>query len=862
MTNGTASTLILHPEGQEAIVFSLSSINPSADVTFLVDLGRLDFHEEDRVAWAYDQSGDGVRSRRVYDNLALVTFPVIIKAVSSSARRRAYKTLAEGIVNAQGGTLEYKPEGAGESALSTFYHYAPSPPPSLEDYPGNRWDSGPTSDGYFTLLVYVELQTHMLATSNPDAPQELVPATVLDNWVGDGLSSQVDIDAESIVGSWPALTRVKVTPMSGYLDHLIQSSRSSKDGDLASLVLFYEAEDAAPIAPSVAWRDIEDPGRSGGSYKRCLPNTDANGEPQGLRFTLTNPHVLQGRFAVFGVCYDDDEVVENWTHQVHLTVGTAVQEGDNRYSTSSLHAWQLLYAGEFDIPAGHLTPPAEGGYEEGPTVDWYATRASGASEFRIDGIVLVHTSGKHLSDRGTALDVKVASNGIGSDTTLYLDNLPSMQGSTPVRSYLLTTGGQFKRDLVRAPRGEYLELAPDADHTIIFLRERPVYTVINDDFSSYKANFWLALSDFDSQGDWFHSSLDDENYIEGGRALKMYGGMSLAMMHGSLYDFEIEGRFTDDDFVILRFYIHPDPDVLSLFFDFWAPDTYNGFYYEQTYPGNTVGWQTLVIKKSDMLQAGNPDWSNVRLVELYPLGELWVTFDYMTIEKADPGDANSPNVTGTAWDFQPANGQWTITEEDDEPLGNAGATLACLDTSSHRTGTALISASHPTDLQMRARVMAKRHPGQAGIRWRAETVLSSGYEQGYALEMDAGSGDLAVCEYTSGQRSVLESVTPSFALTTNRWYTMGAVVKGSRHRVYCALSSALSYDDTALFAPAHLQAALTDTSHASGRCGVLSRGTLGRFDQCVVTSLEDRFLPGDQVTVSIDAVFRTLHPFE
>jgi len=76
-----------------------------------------------------------------------------------------------------------------------------------------------------------------------------------------------------------------------------------------------------------------------------------------------------------------------------------------------------------------------------------------------------------------------------------------------------------------------------------------------------------------------------------------------------------------------------------------------------------------------------------------------------------------------------------------------------------------------------------------------------------------------------------------------------------------ALSSGLDYDDSEIFGDSHLKKSFTDATYASGKVGLMSQSTLGRFDDVVLESIEDKVVPADQITVSGQAVFRTIAPF-
>jgi hypothetical protein len=138
-------------------------------------------------------------------------------------------------------------------------------------------------------------------------------------------------------------------------------------------------------------------------------------------------------------------------------------------------------------------------------------------------------------------------------------------------------------------------------------------------------------------------------------------------------------------------------------------------------------------------------------------------------------------------------------------------------------------------------------------------MLTSGNEQGYAALVNVAGSSVDLYRYTSGVATGL--YTHSTGMLTDKWYTLGVETKGDIHRLYCALSSGLSYDDSAVFDTAYLQTTVTDATYGSGTIGFLAQG-LARFDDLVVESLDDRHLPADQITVSGQALFRTIAPFD
>jgi hypothetical protein len=272
------------------------------------------------------------------------------------------------------------------------------------------------------------------------------------------------------------------------------------------------------------------------------------------------------------------------------------------------------------------------------------------------------------------------------------------------------------------------------------------------------------------------------------------------------------------------------------------------------------GWAFIAWKRSEMNDEDGVSSEIVKVTVSAVLNtvsgtQTVYTLDAIRIEKADPDDANNPNATGDQWDFQPVGGYWTITED----VSGAGATLACLDVESGVEKAALIDETTPADVRFRARVMAKRDTGYAGIVWRAgNDTLTEGAEDCYAALLDIANDDLLVREYASGSATQLDN--PSFTCAVDTWYVVGVIAKGSTFYVYATAASNLSDDDD-VFSTSYLLATVTDSTLTSGKCGVMSISTLGRFDDVKLVSLQDRVIPADTLALEGKAIFRTIAPF-
>jgi hypothetical protein len=869
MGTGTGSTLVVNPEGLTALTMGLEGGEPAAGSTpYIVPLQSLNLNEALRWQFVYDTAPPGEGGERIdeYGPLVPLSFWVVIKSTTRAGMIGAYKDLEEAATNRRGGTIQYKPEDVGASVLSTYYHYVASPPPELLNRPGNRWDAGAKADGMYTIIVGVTFMTQPVATSDPDNPETLTELSdTLENWydASESQDNTVTVSATNVKGSMPALLRLIAQPGSGQnLARLIVHKRD--EGGLTNFMSVYEAEDAAQIYPAVSWINTSDTARGDDAYMRCVPATAANGVAQGLRFTISSPDDHEGRFAVFGVGYEETDLVDGtevWTHQVKVRVGNIIQTGKDTWYATSLNNWQLIYAGEFELPPAPQSDAASG-YDVGPYVEWYATRNSGSSAFRLDAIILVYVADSDLQP--TALDVWCDDeHGVTNSERLLIENFPDEYGRVRELAQVLNASSEYLRAPTTAPRGDFLTLSPNKDTLLCFVQEEWNGELLDDDCEGYEANRWYQISDFDTTSDWTADSMADReadttNYVEGTQAVRLYdsGTSGTYMYMIGTFDLTEEGRFGNDDYIVMSVYLPSAANDLWL--RFW---TSTGNYYRRHQTGPyAAGWHTLAFLRSDFGQVGSPDWSDINRVYLGVDDDALspdATFDYLRFEVADPDDATNPNPTGNVWDFQPTGGAWAITED---VGGGAGATLACLDIESGVEKVALIDDDDtPADVRFRARVRAKRDEGYVGIVWRAgPDTLTEGTEDCYAAVLDTANDQVLVREYNNGAVTQKDAI--AMVVSPNEWFIIGVIAKGSTFQVY-VVPEVLVSDDDDIFDEANLRFTVTDATHTTGKCGVMSISTLGRFDEAKLWSLRDKVAPSDTITLTGTAIFRTIAPF-
>lgn len=860
MPHGTGSTLVIKPNAAHLadVTIGLSGGEPYEGTSdYICPLQTLDFNEEQRRAVVYAQAPPGEGGRAVLDYAPLVPIPMtlVIKTETVAERIAAYNAIQDVLLDPEGGTIKYKPEGIGAGVLDTYYHYLQSPPPRLLDEPGNRWDAAVKSDKYFTLQIQVQFMTQPIATSDPESPVTLTElSTTIDNWVDDSPSQNngVSLTAANLKGTLPALLRIMVRPGAGRrLGRLLIFDRAGSNF-ATNFDCLLEAEDASIIYPSSAWSQVSDSSRGDGAYMACYPAIEANGVAQGLQFTMPTPAYYKGRFAVLGIGKDDTEIAQAWTHQVKVRIGNVVQTGPAHYYAEHRNTWSVIFAGEFDFPP---TPESdvETGYDTGPFLEWYSTRVSGNSQFSLDAIFLFFVADKN--SQPSAIDfICDDEGGVTNSEKLLVENFTQSQGViTEIAHVIAQSDSDFKRVLTTAARGDYLTLDPARDHYLMFLQERFTGVILEDDFSTYEASRWLGIDDFNDLAGWSKLTADTTNYLEGTQSGRHAEPPALDALKTVSLDLSNEGRFTDDDYVLLCVY---GEDVAGLIWFYFRFLTSPGNYYFSIYETlDASTWNFLKIKKSNFGAQGSPDWANItelQFIRSYS-GSLILSYDHWRIEKADPDDATSPNPTGSVWDFQPTGGEWAITED----ISGAGTTLACLEAESGVEKCAEIAATMSADIQYRAQCRVKGTTGYAGIIWRSSDI-TSGSEDFYSALLDLDHNWLITEEYNAGTPTGKGQA--DFTCVGNTWYTVGVFAKGSTHKVYATASSNLTNQDD-IFNSIYLLVEFTDATHASGQAGLMAVSAQARFGDVKLYDITDRVMPADTITLEGKAIFRTIAPF-
>ncbi|MFC1975043.1 hypothetical protein ACFLXQ_01435 [Chloroflexota bacterium] len=325
--------------------------------------------------------------------------------------------------------------------------------------------------------------------------------------------------------------------------------------------------------------------------------------------------------------------------------------------------------------------------------------------------------------------------------------------------------------------------------------------------SSLESLWWLSLEHFESADYWYTadagSTVVDNNtageFAEGTQGKKMYcdpGPMFYGGFHKAVsLDLSNEARFTNDDYVVLRYKVHSAGFVD---FKFLVMTTITNDWFESPAMPSTVGEHYTIIKRSEFTSSGSPDWSDIDYLTFYvPVGQT-ITIDDLRIVKADPDDTDTYNDTGNSWNKAAHTGsdvgEWHIYEgnrpgEPDKPFSygqiKTAATPAVqylshkpLDTTNIHSGT------------IQSGVFLKDTDGQAGLAFFVKDVTADNWNM-YAVEADSAADTIKLVKWVNGTRTEIGSTT--FTFGTNEILWLGADLKsydadGGRIKVFASLT--------------------------------------------------------------------------
>lgn len=857
----------LHPEGQATIDLIAAGDPISED--YIIDLGSLDLRESERLEVAYSEgaSTDGGEAIAFHGPLVTISFDLIVQGsgVDEDAARQQMlervQTIEAAVCNVEGGTFEYKPTGLGAGVRSTYYAYEQGQPPRVRAKTENNWDASPveTAPSYVcTIELEVELQTQPFATSDPDTPVSVLAQTTVYNQ-DDSVVGYVTIQDSNLPGTIPALVQLRIRNLVSGTWAAIEKlwyARRTK-GTLGNFAPILEGG-TPDTDSSVHWSTESDTTRRSDNYQRYAPPEAANNLWATSEYTISNITDHEGKAAIIVVCRSLAETREAWDLKATLEVANVVVETGVK-NVATVGAWTVCILGELDIPPTPISADES-----------YATKLY---------LYLRRTTGDEIQ----AIDIDFVQ-------LLFVDEYVQQVNITDgyTNSYRLLLEN-FKQELchivnqatlafekVAEPLCELLKLEPGIDNRIDFIWERLRREVLVEDFEDYESWRWMKIADCEDDENWVAqysgdgSSVSAETtyYVEADQGIRCtratsgagdgYAWASLAF--DATQDFTVEGRFTDADFVYLTYYLSHTVAAGSL--RFHTGPGFNSNYYLAALPSFTAGIHYEKIKKSSFGESGAPSWSTIigtSIITFFTDSGAYISFDDIRLARADPDDATKGNDTRDVWDFEAD--VWHVYE-----LDSATKTLGCIDNAAGVEQVALIHDEPPANIKYLAKVLAKRDDGDVGLIFRCEDG-TSGSEDMAAFFIDTTNDELELRKWAAGSASdIASAVSQATAPDTDYWLGVW-IIDNNRVRCYFGTSEAAIWDDeNEEFVTSARVFNETDSVFATGgalaggQCGLLSIGTLGRFDDVELRGAAGH-VPGDTIQVEAKAVLRTIYPF-
>jgi len=834
-----ATTFILEPDDYSAITFNVirpeGSEGGYTQSNYNVLLPSIALGEEARIQFEYAQyqhrEGGEVRDTRY--PLVPITFTARVVGLGATTDVRKEDLLEQcsdlmrAVYNSNG-YLKYKPDGLGATVLDTYYRYVQSVPPrplmgDKEYWGRSRMAGGDTTyvEGYPSRQFEVTLMTQPIAMSDPDNPYEVLSATTLKNIGDGGAEDNLTIVAATVKGSVPATTRIIAHPLTAGADAAIGTLWIAKrTSGLGSFVSTYLT--ATHQAPAGVWSTVADASRCGNAYYRCTPA--ANNTVYATRYTISNWASHKGRAAILivarnnGVEVVDFDVYYRWAIANYPLTGKKKQ-------LSQVKSWEPLLLGEIDLPETEMSSQEELDLY----VDICVERTAGSGTFDIDGIKLLYT-----------------------DEAAIQADMPAGEGALTTHSFLLEN---FDEEIAHAivhatdklayicnPYGDFITLEPDVDNRLDVAWARYTVLVFEDDFSKY-ADYWLKIGDFESDETWDDGSAQTDYYVEGEQSL----GENTASLSAFLYPssaLDLSSWSNTGSFVCFYFRTSALCGAGVTFYTdgslYWS--------YFKTDAAAGAGEHFYEWKISDFIRNLGGDWGKIESVQIRASWALArdYRFDDLRLSSADPYDSNKHNDTGGIWEFP--TGHWHIYE-----LDGVAKTLGQIDIDSGVEKIALIYTDYGTDVKYRAKVRAKRDDGKVGIVFRCSDG-TGGSEDCYAFLLDTDNDEVLLRSYVAGASSNVAAAV-AYICDKDTDYYLGVIVNGTSIQCFVSPSRATLWD------VGNREFNATDSDQASGRCGLMTIDTLGRFTDVKLEAFKDLHIPGDTIQLSAYSLFRTIYPF-
>jgi hypothetical protein len=381
-------------------------------------------------------------------------------------------------------------------------------------------------------------------------------------------------------------------------------------------------------------------------------------------------------------------------------------------------------------------------------------------------------------------------------------------------------------------------------YRLYFLWERRDGTlVVDDDFAGYDAN-WQEISDCDV--DWV-IGVTGLTRTEGTGA--QLGGNALTTRTVGPVDYS---GWAGTDYFCCTVRTN---DVAPVNHDF---ELWDGIAIYRRTAQVEIAWCVVAERKTDfVIDAGAPNWNSIDDAVIdraaaMPGTSLW---DNWRWSAKDPASAQ-PNDFGASWNYFLALAPWFVyTDAATRCAGNPTPVKSGVEGS--ETGTAeqllLSSMADARNLKMKARVYAFLSDtvtdAEVGVVFHCSDG-TSGSEDCYYLSIDVGADLLTLYRYVAGVPTSLGSV--GFTVAAATWYWLGVEAFEGTIKCYAHANENDLWDNVLM--------EIEDTTHVTGKCGLMVKDGMGRFDDVEVWVEDDRYNPQDEAEIEVEILARSINP--
>jgi hypothetical protein len=376
--------------------------------------------------------------------------------------------------------------------------------------------------------------------------------------------------------------------------------------------------------------------------------------------------------------------------------------------------------------------------------------------------------------------------------------------------------------------------------------------------TSVESLYWLYIHDFRNNSgadswwsDWFKTTpapRSTTGLIDGTTSLHLVSG---AGNQGVAYyfhptggwDYSQDGRFGNNDYVMMAVYVSNAATLtsLTLSFDVGTDGGLNKVWNS----GFVTGWNYLKAKKSEFAAWGDPvNWNYIGNLTLRAqfntaTGSPYVDVDDLRIVKAHPTDPTKTSDVGTAWEFATSSGsdtgQWHIYSGN--RFSEPGKPFSFGQINTVASPTAWYLAHKPTDVNITSGTIQTgifhKENGKNGLAFFIKNVTAGQWTM-YTLETDNVADTIVLAKWVGGTRTQIASasIAPFISASggvSGQIMWVGADFSqydadGGRIKVYA------SPVEGNLIQAGNLKISVQDTSVGSGgMVGLLSNKTGVRF---------------------------------